>query len=229
MDVTSLYITDNNFDKKVKELKTMLRLRMNGETSSQMNKRNLKYTINYGVALPHIKEIASRVNFTHEECKKLWLMNIRETMLLACMLMPSEKATTQELLTWIEKIQTPDMAEQASFFLFSRVDNAEEIALKAIELQSEYALATAYFTLGRALQTDKTIADNTLQEALKTALKTNHYNSAELRGLSLLMRQCIRKRPQLNSDIDEILKHLETINSPSSQAVIYEVKIEKEL
>lgn len=229
MDVKSLYITDNDFEQKIKELKVMLRLRMNGETSVQMKRRNLHYTINYGVSLPHVKEIASRMTFTPEECRKLWLMNIRETMLLACMQMPADRATTDEMCAWAEKISTPDMAEQASFFLFGRLDNASQIASRVVEGTSNYALATSCFTVGRALQLGKSPEVDVVRRLFVVLMSRREYNGAELRGMSLLLRQCVRKAEVCGVDVEVVVGHLRRFDMPEVQSVVYEVEMEREV
>ena len=66
---------------------------MNGETSQQMTARGIKYRKNYGISIPHIKEIAKAYSFTPQECERLWMMEIRETMLLAAILMPEDELT----------------------------------------------------------------------------------------------------------------------------------------
>ncbi len=229
MDVTSLYITDNNFDQKIKELKTMLRLRMNGETSTQMKKRNLKYTLNYGVSLPHIKEIAGKVSFTPDECKKLWLMNIRETMLLACMLMPQSAATLDEMTDWAQRIETSDMAEQASFFLFGRLEIADKIATTMLNATHTYAYAITYFTAGRALQMGININNDTAKEIISRIKDTKVFNTAEARGLSLLLRQIIRHKRDLIDDVNRVLENIKNSGTEEAQRLVYEVETEKKM
>lgn len=229
MDITTLYLADNDFEQKIKELKTMLRLRMNGETSSQMNKRNLSYTINYGVALHHIKEIAGRVTFTPEECKKLWLMNIRETMLLACILLPDSSATLDEMCDWATKINTPDMAEQASFFLFGRGEETERFVSNMLSASHTYAYAIACFSAGRRLQLKHELSDDIIKSTLSQSEEKENLNSAEMRGLSLLLRQCVRHKKELSDTINATIERLKSNPSADVQRIVYEVETEIEM
>ena len=63
---------------QLKEIKTQLRLSMNGSASASMREKGLKYKLNFGVELPRIKQIASKLDKDHDLAQALWKEDNRE-------------------------------------------------------------------------------------------------------------------------------------------------------
>ncbi len=62
---------------ELKNIKTQLRLSMNGVASASMREKGLSYKLNFGVELPRLKSIASNYNKDHKLAQALWKENIR--------------------------------------------------------------------------------------------------------------------------------------------------------
>ena len=73
---------------ELKNIKTQLRLSMNGVASASMREKGLSYKLNFGVELPRLKSIASTYTKDHELAQALWKENIRECKILAGLLQP---------------------------------------------------------------------------------------------------------------------------------------------
>ena len=63
---------------QLKEIKTQLRMAMNGTASASMREKGLAYKLNFGVELPRLKQIAAQYEKNHELAQALWKENIRE-------------------------------------------------------------------------------------------------------------------------------------------------------
>ena len=68
---------------QLKDIKTQLRLSMNGVVSQSMREKGLNYKLNFGVELPRIKSIAAAYEKNHELAQTLWKEDIRECKILA--------------------------------------------------------------------------------------------------------------------------------------------------
>ena len=68
---------------QLKDIKTQLRLSMNGVVSQSMREKGLDYKLNFGVELPRIKSIAAAYEKSHDLAQALWKENIRECKILA--------------------------------------------------------------------------------------------------------------------------------------------------
>ena len=57
---------------QLKDIKTQLRLSMNGAVSQSMREKGLLYKLNFGVELPRIKMIAEGYEKNHNLAQALW-------------------------------------------------------------------------------------------------------------------------------------------------------------
>ena len=62
---------------QLKDIKTQLRLSMNGAVSQSMREKGLVYKLNFGVELPRIKGIAAAYEKDHTLAQALWKEDIR--------------------------------------------------------------------------------------------------------------------------------------------------------
>ena len=96
---------------QLKEIKTQLRLSMNGVASQSMREKGLNYKLNFGVELPRIKAIAAQFEQEHSLAQALWKENIRECKILATMLQPADSLLPEIADIWIDAIPTIEIAE----------------------------------------------------------------------------------------------------------------------
>ena len=74
-------------------IKKELRASMNGILSARMREAGMPFKLIFGVELPRLQNIACEFPIDTELANHLWQQNIRETRLLAIMLMPAESFT----------------------------------------------------------------------------------------------------------------------------------------
>lgn len=70
------------------DIKKDLRASMNGILSARMREAGMPYKLVFGVELPRLQSIAAQFTPSRRLAQELWNENIRETRLLACLLMP---------------------------------------------------------------------------------------------------------------------------------------------
>lgn len=134
---------------QIQQIKKLLRLSMNGITSESMQERGLGYRVNYGVALPTLRQMAGRYDQSHDLAQKLWLENIRELRILATMIQPVDKFTEDHANAWVSEITQPEMAEQCSMNLFQHLPFASRLVADWL-MQSDVMIRyTAWLVLAR--------------------------------------------------------------------------------
>ena len=89
-------LTNPKIDQQIAEIKRKIRLSMNGITSESMESGGIVYKKNFGVAIPRLREIAREYNPDHDLAQRLWMLKIRETMILATLLEEPEKFKKRE-------------------------------------------------------------------------------------------------------------------------------------
>ena len=98
---------------QLKDIKTQLRLSMNGAVSQSMREKGLVYKLNFGVELPRIKMIAEGYEKNHDLAQALWKEEIRECKILAGMLQPIETFYPEIADIWVENIRNIEIADES--------------------------------------------------------------------------------------------------------------------
>jgi len=111
------------------DIKKELRACMNGILSARMREAGMPYRLIFGVELPRLRNIANEFPCNANLANHLWNQNIRETKLLAIMLMPPEEFTTQISETWAETMVTAEEAQVLAMALLSKTNHAKETCI----------------------------------------------------------------------------------------------------
>lgn len=115
---------------QIREIKFRFRQAMNGVASTQMREQGLCYKLNFGIELPRLQAIASEFPKNHELAQTLWKEEIRESKILAAMLMPVERFYPEVADIWVEQIPTQEIAELTVMYLFQHLPYASEAAFR---------------------------------------------------------------------------------------------------
>ena len=146
-------------EQTLRDLKKLLRLRMNGMVSTSMRERGMAYPINFGLDAVNIREIASK--FTPDEAlaDRLWGESARECRILATLLHPKDAFTREKANRWVADCFVPELTEQLCFNLLQYLPWATSLADEWIA-SPETALRTAGYTLGLRLLLRKAVVEN---------------------------------------------------------------------
>lgn len=138
----------------LKQIKRSFHTRMNGVASQSMRQKGLDYKVNWGVALPHLREMAAEYQPSYSLAVELWKENIRECKILATMLMPPAEMPEQLVELWMEQTKSQEIAEMAVFNLYQHLDYAPQMAFRwiasddSIRQLSGYQLLACLFGKG---------------------------------------------------------------------------------
>ena len=124
-------------DTQLREIKTLLRLRMNGEVSTVLRKSGLNYKINFGLDAFSIREIAAKCQPSIQLANKLWVENARECKILATLLYPKEAFTTEKADELLDQCFLPELTEQLCFNLLQHLPFAASKASEWISDEAE--------------------------------------------------------------------------------------------
>lgn len=115
---------------QIREIKFRFRQAMNGVASARMREQGLCYKLNFGIEVPRLQAIASEFEKNHELAQALWKEDIRESKILAAMLMPVERFYPEVADIWVEQIPTQEIAELTVMYLFQHLPYASEAAFR---------------------------------------------------------------------------------------------------
>lgn len=163
---------------ELREIRTQLRMAMNGVISTSMREKGMIYKLNFGVPLPEVKLIAARHEPGSELAAALWKEDIREFKLLAPLLKPVDDFPFEQAEQWVKEIPYLEIAEQCSRNLFCKLPYAEDLTLELIvNKKDEYARTVAFLIWCEMFRQGKDMTEPAkatfLAESMRTVLRTD--------------------------------------------------------
>ncbi len=137
-----------------RSIRQRFRTRMNGVVSENMRNKGMDYRVNWGISLRHLMEMASEYEKDLHVALELWNDNVRESKIMALLLMPAEEFTTDLAELWIESLLTQEMSEMAAMLLFKDLPYAPELAFRLIAQTNPLHQILGYNILSRLFAAD---------------------------------------------------------------------------
>lgn len=125
-------MNETALDDLLREIHASLRSAMNGVLSARMREVGMPYKIVFGVELPRLESIAREFPASRRLAQRLWNENIRESKLLAPMLMPQAEFLPEMADIWVEEMPTAEVAQTCVMYLLVREPWAAEVAFQWI-------------------------------------------------------------------------------------------------
>jgi 3-methyladenine DNA glycosylase AlkD len=206
---------------QLKEIKTQLRLAMNGTASTSMREKGLAYKLNFGVELPRIKQIASQFEKDHDLAQALWKENIRECKILAGMLQPVESFYPEIMDIWIEAMPTVEIAEMTCMHLFQYLPYAPQKSLQLIASEGEYQQICGYLTIARLLTKKNDMTERAENELLDQAIVSFIGGSYAVRKSVLTaFRKYLSDNEQHAFILCRLVEPLKNSSDPQAKALV---------
>ncbi len=111
----------------LQQIKQEFRSNMNGVASARMREAGLGYHVNFGIELPRLQQIAREFSPNHQLAQQLWHENVRESKIMAALLMPTDNFTPELAELWAEQIPNAEIAQTTALFLYSRLPYATSL------------------------------------------------------------------------------------------------------
>ncbi len=146
------YILNPVLDSQIAEIKQKISLSMNGIVSEQMIQGGINYKKNFGVSIPRLKEIASSYKPQHDLAQRLWDLKIRETMILATLLQPTDTFTPKIAKQWADDFNQIEIVEQCCMNIFCKLSWATEISCNWINSDKLWIQITAFRLAARVFE-----------------------------------------------------------------------------
>ena len=130
---------------QLKDIKRLYRLYMNGIVSQSMRLKGVEYRVNFGLTLPLLRRIAEQIPPSVEIAEELWHdTGVRESMLLAPMVYPTEQCTPTDAQRWVEAMPNIEVADFCCKYLFTLLPYATELVAHWVESEQNMVKYTAY-------------------------------------------------------------------------------------
>ena len=208
---------------QIKNIKTQLRLSMNGAVSQSMREKGLDYKLNFGVELPRIKSIAAGFEKSHDLAQALWKEDIRECKILAGLLQPVDTFYPEIADIWVESIHNMEIAELTCMNLFQNLPYAPAKSFHWIASEEEYMQICGFLTIARLLVKKGDMAERPESELLDQAICAVLSGSYHVRNAALV---ALRKYMQHSEEHSfRLCRLVETMKDSTIEAeqILYHV------
>ena len=208
-------------DSQLKEIKTQLRMAMNGKASTSMREKGLAYKLNFGVELPRLKQIAAQYEKNHELAQALWKENIRECKILAGMLQPIESFYPEIMDIWIEDMPTVEIAEMTCMHLFQYLPYAPQKSLQLIADERELHQVCGYMMIARLLTIKGDLEERVENELLDQAVVSFISGSFAVRkAVTTALRKYMAGNEQHAFTLCRVIEPLKDSADPQAKALV---------
>lgn len=133
----------------VRELKQEFHALMNGPVSQALRERGLGYRVIFGVELPRLAALAAERPKDHALAAALWKENVRECRLMAPMVQPVERFSSELANVWVDDMHYTEEAEVCTMYLFQHLPYAPTQAFAWVAAEGLWPQVCGYLTLSR--------------------------------------------------------------------------------
>ena len=205
-----VFLPNEEIDTQIKKLIRSFRKQMDGEVSEQMEKRGVKYRLNFGISLVHLREKAKTLPRNAEFADRLWHRGIRETMILASLSVSHQEMTKEMAMEWAGMIDNCELVEQTALNLFGKMSFADELVEKWLDEDDVFQRSLAYYTLGWMFRFGD-VSPDLKNSAVKKALEETGSDDVFClyRGITHFFRQMLRVDPASGKLVEEVVGEYE--------------------
>ena len=196
-------LTNPKIDQQIAEIKRKIRLSMNGITSESMESGGIVYKQNFGVAIPRLREIAREYNPDHDLAQRLWMLKIRETMILATLLEEPEKFKPENARDWLNAIDQIELVEQCVMNIFIKTDFAADMISDNIASEKLWPKVTAFMMAARLYdKIPQALCDSIIQKAIAYS-NSDQYHL--YKSIALCLGRFCRRNKETATTISQLM------------------------
>ena len=114
----------------IRNIRTDLRLAMNGVVSSSMREKGMDYKMNFGVDVPRLKNIALKYKDNVTLAETIWKLDVREMKILATMIYPVNEFSVSKADEWAAELEHQEIREHLCRNLLQELTYSDELVQK---------------------------------------------------------------------------------------------------
>ncbi len=218
------FFTAPSIEAQIVDIKAKIRVSMNGIVSDQMTKSGILYKKNYGVSLHRIKEIAATYPKNHNLAQQLWVLKIRETMIMATFLEPVELFTHENANDWVSQFNQIEIVEQTCMHLFCKLDFAPVLCCEWVNSDQLWTQIAGFILSARVFEA---LSDDELKLIIKKGLELSTTHELHLyKAIGLSLSRLCRKDKETAAFILKQMDHFLEPFSIAQHYILEEVKQE---
>lgn len=214
---------------KIKEIRTCLRLAMNGVVSQSMREKGVIYKLNFGVILPDLRVIAAKFEKETALADALWKEDIREFKILATLLQPAEEFTRQQAMQWITDVSHHEIAGQLCINLLKDLAYAEHLVLECYFKEEGYCRIIAFLLVAELCKAGYKLKGYTIYGLLGVGRYVMDQGvSLQQQAAMVALKQFGRQSPGQAAQVLSIVEEYKGSGCPEQEEFYNDLKFEFE-
>jgi len=220
----NLLLITPSLDKQIEDIKQKIYLAMNGIVSEKMTQYGFFYKQNFGVSIPQLRNIAAQYNKNQDLAKRLWLLNIRETMIIATMIADESKLSAEDLRHWLSECSNMELIEQICMNLLARSSFSNQLAISLAQSENAHEKMAGFLLSARIY---KQFSEKEIEELVSIGIENSSDTDYYLyKSISLSFSRLSRKSREVANYILKSIDSFEKSKSSSQQFILKELKEE---
>ena len=218
-------------DELIRNIRTDLRLAMNGVVSSSMRDKGMDYKMNFGVDALRIKGIAEKYEPNAALAKELWKLDVRELKILSTMLYPVDEFTEENANEWANEIPNQEIREYLCRNLLQQLPYSNELVQKWTADDDQSIRLTGFWLYVRLMliQSDVLQRINMLP-IIDRALEDVHSHNGLMHTAALnVLKQVIRRDQEGADSIMEQVVKFSLSDNPEEKEIFDNLQFEYKL
>ena len=218
-------------DELIRNIRTDLRLTMNGVVSSSMRDKGVDYKMNFGVDIPRLKGIAEKYESSAALAQELWRLDVRELKILSTMLYPVDEFAMENANEWANDIPNQEIRENLCRNLLQQLPYADKLVAQWVASSDTSLRLTGYWLYVRLMLIKADILQQIeAQSIVEKALVDIHSEDALMHIAALnVLKQVIRRDQEGADSIMKQIANLSTSDNSEEKEIYDNLQFEFKL
>jgi 3-methyladenine DNA glycosylase AlkD len=171
-----------------------------------------------GISMPDLRVLAKEIGKDHELALKLWILDIHEAKLLACLTDNWKQVTEHQMDSWVEDFYSWDICDQCCSNLFDKTPFYQKKIREWVKSEKEFVRRAGFVLMATSAVHDKGAPDSQFLTYLPLIEK---YASDERnfvkKAVNWALRQIGKRNLRLHKEALKAAKKLRESESKSSR------------
>ena len=215
-------------DELIRNIRTDLRLTMNGVVSSSMRDKGVDYKMNFGVDIPRLKGIAEKYESSAALAQELWRLDVRELKILSTMLYPVDEFAMENANEWANDIPNQEIRENLCRNLLQQLPYADKLVAQWVASSDTSLRLTGYWLYVRLMLIKADILQQIeAQSIVEKALVDIHSEDGLMHIAALnVLKQVIRRDQEGADSIMKQIANFSTSDNPEEKEIFDNLQFE---
>jgi 3-methyladenine DNA glycosylase AlkD len=170
-----------------------------------------------GIATPKLQKLAKEIGRDHGLAEQLWVSNIREARLLACMIDDPKAVTEEQMERWVADFDSWDICDSCCGYLFDKTPFSYQKPHEWSLREEEFVKRAAFSLIAYLAVHDKKAPDERLLEFLPLIKReAGDGRNYVKKGVNWALRQIGKRSLMLNEAAIETAREIRATGSSSA-------------